>query len=69
MINANNDSYKYELLLAFVIDYCSYPFGDEVYFYKAGDHYKEIKRSCPKSLIHEGGVAKRPDNNTKNKKF
>ena len=30
MINANNDSYKYELLLAFVIDYCSYPFGDEV---------------------------------------
>ena len=54
MINANNDSYKYELLLAFVIDYCSYPFGDEVYFYKAGDHYKEIKRSCPKSLIHEG---------------
>ena len=64
MINANNDSYKYELLLAFVIDYCSYPFGDEVYFYKAGDHYKEIKRSCPKSLIHEGRFANRPYNNT-----
>ena len=64
MINANNDSYKYELLLAFVIDYCSYPFGDEVYFYKAGDHYKEIKRSCPKSLIHEGRFAKRPYNRT-----
>ena len=62
MINANNDSYKYELLLAFVIDYCSYPFGDEVYFYKAGDHYKEIKRSCPKSLIHEGRFANRPYN-------
>lgn len=45
MINANNDSYKYELLLAFVIDYCSYPFGDEVYFYKAGDHYKEKKEA------------------------
>jgi len=59
MINANNDSYKYELLLAFVIDYCSYPFGDEVYFYKAGDHYKEIKRNCPKSLIHEGRFANR----------
>ena len=43
MINANNDSYKYELLLAFVIDYCSYPFGDEVYFSQAGDPYKEIK--------------------------
>ena len=66
MINANNDSYKYELLLAFVIDYCSYPFGDEVYFYKAGDHYKEIKRSCPKSLIHEGRFANRPNNKTKN---
>jgi len=62
MINANNDSYKYELLLAFVIDYCSYPFGDQVYFYKAGDHYKEIKRSCPKSLIHEGRFANRPYN-------
>ena len=62
MINANNNSYKYELLLAFVIDYCSYPFGDEVYFYKAGDHYKEIKRSCPKSLIHEGRFANRPYN-------
>ena len=62
MINANNDSYKYELLLAFVIDYCSYPFGDEVYFYKAGDHYKEIKRNCPKSLIHEGRFANRPNN-------
>jgi|GEM_PF-1292056 len=62
MINANNDSYKYELLLAFVIDYCSYPFGDEVYFYKAGDHYKEIKRNCPKSLIHEGRFANRPYN-------
>ena len=66
MINANNDSYKYELLLAFVIDYCSYPFGDEVYFYKAGDHYKEIKRSCPKSLIHEGRFANRPYNKTYN---
>ena len=65
MINANNDSYKYELLLAFVIDYCSYPFGDEVYFYKAGDHYKEIKRSCPKSLIHEGRFANRPDHTIK----
>ena len=64
MINANNDSYKYELLLAFVIDYCSYPFGDEVYFYKAGDHYKEIKRSCPKSLINEGRFANRPYNRT-----
>ena len=64
MINANNDSYKYELLLAFVIDYCSYPFGDEVYFYKAGDHYKEIKRSCPKSLIHEGRFANSPYNRT-----
>ena len=64
MINANNDSYKYELLLAFVMDYCSYPFGDEVYFYKAGDHYKEIKRSCPKSLIHEGRCATRPYNRT-----
>ena len=62
MINANNDSYKYELLLAFVIDYCSYPFGDEVYSYKAGDHYKGIKRSCPKSLIHEGRFANRPYN-------
>ena len=62
MINANNDSYKYELLLAFVIDYCSYPFGHEVYFYKAGDHYKEIKRNCPKSLIHEGRFANRPYN-------
>ena len=64
MINANNDSYKYELLLAFVIDYCSYPFGDQVYFYKAGDHYKEIKRSCPKSLIHEGRFANRPYSRT-----
>ena len=64
MINANNDSYKYELLLAFVIDYCSYPFGDEVYFYKAGDHYKEIKRSCPKSLFHEVRFSKRPYNKT-----
>ena len=50
MINANNDSYKYELLLAFVIDYyCSYPFGDEVYSYKIGDHYKEKKKLSEKS--------------------
>ena len=64
MINANNDSYKYELLLAFVIDYCSYPFGDEVYSHKIGDHYKEKKRSCPKSLIHEGRFANRHYNRT-----
>ena len=60
MINANNDSYKYELLLAFVIDYCSYPFGDEVYSHKIGDHYKEKKKKLSEKSYSWRAICKSP---------
>ena len=69
MINANNDSYKYELLLAFVIDYCSYPFGDEVYSHKTGDHYKEIKEAVRKVLFMKGDLQIAPTTGPKTTDF